>query len=1013
MGSTRAAKLDKFFQQVCNGNTSLTAHNGPQFLESVYTQTDAATCLHRLATSKAGKESLRSAVLNLGREALNGPLCDLLIFLQRPGLSEISNGDLLNTILQLIAQPIFWHNFYKAYLDGDLNDSAQVNFAWLLHHLVSLPAEQSDSYRSDPELPKILQSFLKSARIELRTLGHSIKHALATYADVSNKGHASDSAQAPPGGRHDNDFPNFRDISIVPTSDEVASKAPPFLRPSGALLDPKTEDSRVAIHLDNQFRLLREDMIYELREELHPPKGKKRRANVVNGLEAINIYLETSNNRRTKYGIQLQCDKDLPFFKGVKKEDRKQHARDNFKFLKHQSLACLMLGTETIAFVTISRDEELLAKEKPIIIVHLEGKEGTLRALRMLKEYKDLTLIQIDTALFAYEFVLKALKEARGVPLSEELLFWKEDSEIIECSPQADVIVDALKRNMQVDLQPLLKTKDQIILDGSQAESFLVGLTRRVSLIQGPPGAYSFLLRRIFCLGDDLTGTGKSFLGALLAKAIHDYTDQSILVVCFTNHALDDILTSLLEIGIPQDSMVRLGSKATSRTEPLALNKQNMGAFQRDKFEWTLIDEYKTNVQELSAQLRTAYDRFMNTVPSYQDIMDHLEFEDAEFFAAFKVPQSNDGMQISDKKGKAIGDDYLLVRWKSGNNAGIFMGHPSIRDTRRIWDMPQEERMKKYKEWQEALEREHRDALYEIGKTYNEFQEKLDRAFSSRDIKVLESKRIIGCTTTAAAKFGFALQSAAPEVVLVEEAGEILESHVLTSLGRHTSQLILIGDHKCALCLSLQFTSDMYDRQLRPKVNNYALTVEKGEGYDLNRSLFERLILANYPHTALAKQHRMRPEISNLIRELTYPELLDAPKTKGRPNIDGLQENIVFIDHDHPEDNHDQLADKKDMAAPSSKQNQFEVNMVLKIVKYLSQQGYGTQDMVVLTPYLGQLHRLRDALKKDTDPVLNDLDSFELVRAGLLTQATARASRKPLRLATIGELALDSPSFLL
>jgi hypothetical protein len=488
MGSTRAAKLDKVFQQICNGNTALTAHNGPQFLESVYTQGDAATCLNRLATSRAGKESLRSAVLNMGKEALNGPLCELLVFLQRPGLSEISNGDLLKTILQLIAQPIFWHNFHKAYLDGDLNETAQVNFAWLLHHLVSLPAEQSDSYRSDPDLPKILQSFLNSKRIELRTLGHGIKHVLAAYADVSNKGIAKDNAQAPPGGRHDNDFPNFRDISIVPTSDEVASKVPPFLRPSGAILDPETESSRVAIHLDNQFRLLREDMVYELREELHPPQGRKRRSNVVHGLQAINIHLDTSTNRRMKYGIQLQCDKDLPWFKGVKKEDRMQYAKDNFKFLKHQSLACLLLGTETIAFVTISRDEDLLSKEKPIIVVHLEGKEGTLRALRMLKEYKGLTLLQIDTALFAYEFVLKALKEARGVPLSEELLFWKENGDIIECSPQADVVVDAMKRNMQVDLQPLLKTKDQIILDGSQAESFLVGLTRRVSLIQGPPG---------------------------------------------------------------------------------------------------------------------------------------------------------------------------------------------------------------------------------------------------------------------------------------------------------------------------------------------------------------------------------------------------------------------------------------------------------------------------------------------------------------------------------------------
>ncbi|KAH6916252.1 hypothetical protein BKA70DRAFT_1502138 [Coprinopsis sp. MPI-PUGE-AT-0042] len=968
MGSTRAAKLDKVFHSICNGSTPLTAHNGKQFLESIYTQADAGACLHKLATSKAGKESLRSSVLNLGRDALNGPLCHLLMFLQREGLSEMNNGDLLQTILRLIAQPIFWHNFHKAYSDGDLNEAASTNFAWLLFHLVSLPAEQADSYRSDPKLPVILQSLLDSPRRELREFGYKIKNVLDMHKDNSTQGLAADSAQAPPGGRHDNDFSNFRDISIVPTPDEVASKALPFIRPSGALLDPNTENSRVAIHLDNQFRLLREDMMYDLREELEvlqTKTKKRRRANVVEGLEAVDVYLETANNRRTKYGIQLRCDEDLPFFEGVEKEDRYRHAVDNFKFMKHQSLACLLLGTEIIAFVTIHRDENLLSEDEPIIVVHLEGKEGTLKALRTLKDWRGLTLLQIDTALFAYEFVLKALQDAPGVPLAEELLFWQPDSEIIECWPQADAIVDALKWNIQVDLQPLLKTKEQIILDESQAESMLMGLTQRVSLIQGPPG------------------TGKSFLGALLAKSIHDYTDLSILVVCFTNHALDDILTSLLDIGIPQDNMVRLGSKASSRTEPLALQKQDMGAFQRDKFEWSLIDEYKADLADLADELEAAYIRFMDTVPSFRDIMRHLEH--TEFFIAFQVPWPEDGMHVVGKDGKAIRDDYLLERWKSGSDAGVLRGSPSVRETWHIWATPKEERVKMYDEWQEAVHKEQGDALYEIGKAYDELQQKLDRAWTSRDIKVLQSKRIIGCTTTAAAKYGFALQAAAPQVVLIEEAGEILESHVLTALSEHTSQLILIGDHK----------------QLRPKVNNYALTVEKGEGYDLNRSLFERLILADYPHTALSKQHRMRPEISNLIRELTYPELLDAPKTKGRPNIKGLQENIVFIDHDHPEDSHDHLADKKDMAASSSKQNQFEVDMVLKIVKYLSQQGYGMEDMVVLTPYLGQLHRLRNALKKEANPVLNDGDSLELGRAGLLTPVAGKATKHPLRLATI------------
>lgn len=87
----------------------------------------------------------------------------------------------------------------------------------------------------------------------------------------------------------------------------------------------------------------------------------------------------------------------------------------------------------------------------------------------------------------------------------------------------------------------------------------------------------------------------------------------------------------------------------------------------------------------------------------------------------------------------------------------------------------------------------------------------------------------------------------------------------------------------------------------------------------------------------------------------------------------------------------------------------FEVEMVLKIVRYLAQQGYGSDKLVVLTPYLGQLRALADALSKDNDPVLNDLDSHDLVRAGLLSSSAAATAKKPLRLATIGKgnLSLD------
>jgi hypothetical protein len=201
----------------------------------------------------------------------------------------------------------------------------------------------------------------------------------------------------------------------------------------------------------------------------------------------------------------------------------------------------------------------------------------------------------------------------------------------------------------------------------------------------------------------------------------------------------------------------------------------------------------------------------------------------------------------------------------------------------------------------------------------------------------------------------------------------------------------------------------MVNRQLRPKVNNYLLTVEKDAGYNLNRSLFERLVLKGYPHETLSQQHRMRPEISELVRHLMYPDLTDAPKTHNRPNLRGVRDNVVFIHHARPEDTLQEMRQDEepgdvDIGRKSSKTNTYEVQMVLQILRYLGQNGYGTDKTVLLTPYLGQLRALQKALQATNDPILNDLDNADLVRAGLVSEAAANVTKSPIRLATIGDM---------
>jgi hypothetical protein len=401
-----------------------------------------------------------------------------------------------------------------------------------------------------------------------------------------------------------------------------------------------------------------------------------------------------------------------------------------------------------------------------------------------------------------------------------------------------------------------------------------------------------------------------------------------------------------------------------------------------------MIQDQKSESEDFHDGLMKKLNQFAAVRFTDDALLSYLEFsDDSEFFDAFTLPEDADKMTRVGKGGKKIDALYLIRQWSAGKQAGIFQ-ETVERDYPGIWNIDPESRQAIRDRWIHEITIEHVSEIGNLAKKFNQCQEQIQRLFAQKHAHIIGRKRIVGCTTTGAAMYQDEIQQAAPGIILVEEAGEILEPHTLTAMTSKTKQLVLIGDHK----------------QLRPKVNNYALTVEKGEGYNLNMSMFERLVLADVPHTTLNLQHRMRPEISSLVRNLTYPELKDAEKTQGRPHLRGLQDNVIFVSHNEAELNAKQLSDSRDEGAKSSKENQYEVDMVLKFVRYLGQQGYSTDELVILTPYLGQLYLLHKTLSKDNDPVLNDLDSFELIRAGLLSPAAAHISKRKIRISTIGEL---------
>jgi hypothetical protein len=104
----------------------------------------------------------------------------------------------------------------------------------------------------------------------------------------------------------------------------------------------------------------------------------------------------------------------------------------------------------------------------------------------------------------------------------------------------------------------------------------------------------------------------------------------------------------------------------------------------------------------------------------------------------------------------------------------------------------------------------------------------------------------------------------------------------------------------------------------------------------------------------------MHPSIAQLVRDTLCPNLEDAPSVTEYPEVMGMRKRLFWLDHRVPENDFSEADGNS-----SSHWNSHEIKMTLALVNHLVQQGeYKKQDIAVLTPYLGQLHRLRQQLGK-------------------------------------------------
>ena len=346
-----------------------------------------------------------------------------------------------------------------------------------------------------------------------------------------------------------------------------------------------------------------------------------------------------------------------------------------------------------------------------------------------------------------------------------------------------------------------------------------------------------------------------------------------------------------------------------------------------------------------------------------------LDVEEPEICQYLQVPNVTDseGFRLVGPNNQEIRDDELFKCWKNGQGFPRWL-IPFVPDSDSVrfhafWNQSRSSRRALLEGWRQLILETDVNELFSLIGRFNDMMEEKQAIRRALDNKILRTARVIGVTTTGAALYREVLNEKGAGVVIVEEAGEVLEAHVLSSLNVATKHLVLIGDHK----------------QLRPKVETYRLTDVAKKGYNLDQSLFERLVLSELPSVSLLVQHRMRPEISAFIRSQTYPHLLDHQSVLHHPNIKGVSGNVVFINHAVPEDGASQ-----DEETLKTKSNTYEAEVCLEIVRYLLLQGYQPSDIVVLTPYVGQLvliSRLMRIHLREVTAYVSESDEAEIENA--------------------------------
>ncbi|KAF1915145.1 hypothetical protein BDU57DRAFT_576497 [Ampelomyces quisqualis] len=958
-------------------------------------------------------------------------LCKTLVAIRTDDqTSAVSSGQL---DLTLVAMSAALHELLKRESRARFNNELEI----LLNALETAAGVVA------PEKPSITSTLVFNHVRGMRAMVARAKGLL--YKDVPDVNELTLSAPASsyprdlviPSDRHDNDKLDMTEIVIFPTRDEIMSSAREFL-PYTDPDQPHFLDDPAQRHVDTHFRLFRHDVFGELKGTLAGLMQKF----MADESAIDNPRLQIGDMRAYSYtgahisqvvfgrALDIHLSFPLPAAVQNKSVDAQTRWWEESKRLGRGSLLSWIWVQDGIVqhiFLNLvgkgAKDEDnekIVYLEELITITArmMTHDRATLELLMRASVSRSRGVLLEFPNIMPATFVpilenLQDIQSVGGMPFQQWIvpnahtrpsdakiyhdipppLYARHAGFVFPMKTIARGIDDSFSVQSSIscnDNEVLNQLEAKTSLDRGQCQALLAALTREFAFIQGPPG------------------TGKSYLGLHLMRVLLDVKKQAklgpILVVCYTNHALDQFLDHLLEVGVTK--IIRVGSQSKSKAlanhnlQYLRKSEPNSKAEKAQAWQaYHSLDDFKNNANDVLRELR-----HLHGMADWHNLKAHISEEYGDIYCQFRE-EDEEGFQV-------VGRHPFDI-WRTTGAIARGARHakrspptpiPMILNKAvvNVWSLSYEERCRLINHWVEEIHKEKVDELFETVDGAASTQKNLDNVHNEASRRLLQGADVIGMTTSGLAGRISLLKHVACKVLICEEAGEILEPHMISALLPTIEHCIQIGDHE----------------QLRPSVSNFddlSLESARGKLHQLDKSQFERLSVGEVgrplvPIAQLNVQRRMRPEISTLIRETIYKELLDHKTTADMPDVVGMRNNVFWLDHSNFED-----AMQMDIQHNKSKTNLWEVAMVHTLVRHIVRQGvYESSDIAVLTPYTGQLQKLRAAMRSDFEIVLSDRDQEALEKDGFKIDEThpedeqiaaaLEHGRKPLEKKQLSEL---------